>query len=192
MKIQVKEMYHQALAKVKSQVKNSEQVKQLQSSALARWQQLSMRERIIVAVGGAFLILFVFYLLIWEPLSNAVYQYREDVISNKILLLQLAQAGPEINSLRTQVKRSQIKDQAELLSVVEKAVRQSRVQGVIAEIGLGPQNTVKLRFDDVPFDELITWLIEMQQKQGVVVQTFDLVRLPEMGHVKVQMTVNAV
>jgi general secretion pathway protein M len=173
-------------------IKTNPQIQNLQKSARDRWQQLTLRERILVAGGGVVLVLLLLYTLIWEPLSSAVYRYRQDVITNKMLLLQIQQAGPEIKSLRSQVKRSQIKDQADLLSVVERLVRKSRLQSTVSEIGLGTENTVRLRFDDVPFDELMTWLIELQQKEGIVVNTFTLEKLPEVGRVKVQLTVSAV
>jgi len=159
---------------------------------IEKWQQRSTRERILLIVGAIFMVISLFYVMIWEPLSTAVKHYRQDVISNKMLLQQIKQAGPEIATLRSQMKQSQIKNQAELISVIEKAVKKSRVQGAISEIGLGPENSARLRFDDVGFDELMAWLIDLQQTQGIVVNTFNVEKLSVVGHVRAQLTVTAV
>jgi general secretion pathway protein M len=190
MKFNVK--FNEIYTNLVTRFQNNEQLNRIKKESLDRWQQLSLRERILLAGSSVFFILLIFYLMIWEPLTNAADRYRQDVITNKMLIAQIEQAGPEINALRSQVKSAQIKDQAELLSVVERDVKKSRVQAAISEIGLGQENTVRLRFDDVPFDELMSWLIELQQKKGIVVHSFTLEKLPEIGHVRVQLTVNAV
>lgn len=156
---------------------------------IEKWQQLSARERILLIIGAIFIVVSLFYLLLWEPLTTAVEHYREDVIANRVLLRQVKEIGPEITQLRSQMNRSQIKSQAELIAVIEKTIKKSRIQEAVTEIGSGPENSARLRFDEVSFDELMTWLIDLQQKQGIVVNTITIEKLPTVGMVKAQLSV---
>lgn len=159
---------------------------------LQKWQHLSQREKIILAAGSVFVLLSFFYLMLWSPLVTTADYYRQEVVANKMLLTQIEQVGPEISSLRSQIKRSQIKNQAELISVLEKASKKSRVAQALTSSGFGPQNTVRLQFDDVVFDDLVAWLVELQQKNGIVVDTFHIEKTTGIGHVRAQVTVMAV
>jgi general secretion pathway protein M len=137
---------------------------------LQRWYELAPRERILVAVCGAFIVFALAWWLLIQPLYKGSARLAEEVAVKQAQLPNFqelaARAGVE-NGGRTQ-SASQTSSSDSIVVVIDKTTRQSGLAAYLKRNQPEGDAEVRLRFEDAPFDLLITWLGELNQQNGMV------------------------
>lgn len=138
------------------------------------WARLSERERLILAAGGAFLILVVLYLLLWQPLLDARARLAK-------LLPRQQQTLQSVRQLTAQLGVMPASAMLDLEQALAKAGSVSSVAPANKQM-LAPQR-VKLSFDAVSFGQWLDFAVAMQSA-GWPVGVMDVTR-GDTGKVKV-------
>lgn len=134
------------------------------------WQDLSLRERRILMLGGLFLALFLPYIAIWQPLHERLAAMHSVLERQRIDLAWMLQASEEIKVLQG---RSQASPQGSmatgqsLLGLVDSTARTGDMAGTIRRIQPEGQATVRVWLENAPFDALLRWLDLLQQQYGI-------------------------
>ena len=150
---------------------------------------LNPRERRLVIGGGVFLAVFVLYQLIWAPFANGVADMQTKVNKQQQDLLWMQQAAQEVRTLQGGAGgRGQVHS-GSLLGLIEKTARERGLGASIRKVQPEGQNGVRMWLDKVSFDTVMTWLDELQVKQGVSVSSFSAERTAQQGWVNVRMLV---
>lgn len=145
---------------------------QWQARAREALEQLQPRERLLVLAGAGVLAVLILYLGIWEPLVRAHHQRGEALETSRALAarIELA-AGLAQGSQRGGVDRS-----APLLSVVDQSSRGQTLGKTPTRLqpdGNG-ERAVKVWFDDLPFDNSLRWLAELETRYGIQVSSAEI------------------
>jgi len=120
---------------------------------------LEARERIMVSVGGALLLLLLLYSAIWEPIAGNYTDLKENVEAQKQTLAWMQQAAVKINALqRSGAGNARGLGGRSLLAVVDQSVRSGGLGGTIKRIEPDGTKGVKLWLEGVAFDPMILWL----------------------------------
>ncbi|NKF23143.1 type II secretion system protein GspM [Solimonas marina] len=147
-------------------------LEQWQSRATAAYEQLQPRERIIVLSGAAVLIVMILYLAIWEPLVVSRKQDIEALQSSRALATRIEMAA----SLAQSHSQGKVDRSATLLSVVDQTTRSGTLGKAPSRVqpeGSG-EHEVRVWFDDVPFDNCMRWLGELQSHYGIHVSSTEI------------------
>tara|TARA_R110002126_G_scaffold43555_23_gene124954 strand:+ start:1706 stop:2176 length:471 start_codon:yes stop_codon:yes gene_type:complete len=143
------------------------------------WQSLAAREQRLLTVAAVVVIVGVFYWLIWQPLHQGKISKEAAVNQAQLQLGRLQQALPQLQ----QAGGSQSRVGGSLAQIVSNSsrtynIRVSRMQ---------PQNDqLQLVLEDVPFEQLLRWLEQLQSQNGVKLVSLDVADTDSSGIVRVR------
>lgn len=136
---------------------------------LERWQQLAPRERLLVAVCAAFIIFAIFWSLVVQPVYKGSARLAAEVESKQSQLVKYqelaARLGPSGGS---SAPATSINSTDSIVVIIDKTTRQSTLAAYLKTNQPEGDAEVRLRFEDAPFDLLVTWLGELGQQHGMV------------------------
>ena len=145
-------------------------MKQLQSW----WQSLQKREQQLVLGAGVTLAIAAFYWLLWAPLHLS-YQAQQQQLQ------QVSQQLLQVSSFP--VVSTQAKVQGSLTDIISSSARGHKIQ----VSRMQPQNDqMQVMLNDISFDQLLTWLHELQYQHNVSIVQLDLAVADAPGMVRVR------
>lgn len=135
----------------------------------AWWLNLNLREKQTVSLGGLALIIALLYFLIWAPLSNSVATFRDQIQHNQNLLAWMKTADTKIQAAEKMGQAPAMHSTGSHLSIVQNELKKSPLANNITQLVQADNDSVKLSFQRVDFDSLLSWLTELWQQQGFIV-----------------------
>ncbi len=156
----------------------------------AWFMQLAPRERRIITVGAALLIIFMVYLLVWDPLVKHKHELRQSVKEQKALVAWMQQASQEAEQLRA-VKGGpvgKVPAGQSLLAVVDQSAKNSGLGTAMKRVEPEGQDTTRVWFEQAKFDELVAWLESIQRDFGIDVTSIVLDRQEQPGLINARVT----
>lgn len=145
-----------------------------------KWLALNQREQHLVIVMACFIGIFIFYMLIWQPLNNAISDKEKKITRAENLVTWLQEQQAQFHSLASSQRKT---SNASLSTIVN---RSASTKGItIARVQ--PQGEeLNVSIDQVPFNVLMDWLENMSAQQGVSVKAIDLAKTDTKGVVRVR------
>ncbi|WP_417358383.1 type II secretion system protein GspM [Gallaecimonas pentaromativorans] len=144
------------------------------------WNNLAPRDRQILTWASPFFALGLFYFVIWQPLQGAEASARQ-ILSNR---------QGDLSFLREQGSRVLAAKGGKLASgagSLTDRVTRSANQFSIRIDRLQPGNgSINVWVDEVPFEQLVGWLTQLQLKEGLSVAQADIAATGKPGMVKVR------
>ena len=136
---------------------------------LERWQQLAPRERLLVAVCGAFILFAVFWSLVVQPIYKGSARLTAEVESKQTQLVKYQELASRIGvSGSSNSPAASINSTDSIVVIIDKTTRQSGLAAYLKANQPEGDAQVRLRFEDAPFDVIVTWLGELSQQYGMV------------------------
>ncbi|PCH95756.1 MAG: general secretion pathway protein GspM [Gammaproteobacteria bacterium] len=145
------------------------------------WQGLNLREqRLVLAMGSAFAV-FLLYSLLWQPLNESLEKTTKKLASRQALLTWVTE-----NTARYQSAKSSGGNQksgGSLSSIINRTANQQQ----LTITRLQPQGeTLQVWLDSAPFTQLLFWLENLANNEGLQVQAIDLTQSDKQGEVRVR------
>ncbi len=152
------------------------------------FEQLAPRERALVALAGALAVLALIVSLGIRPIMSQSSRGQELVDDKRELLAELsdvaARFGPQRGSAGTPSAAS---DQSMVL-VIDQTTRGSGLAQYLKRNQPDGSSSIRLRFENAPFDTLVAWLNGLQQRQGMSVTSANIDGSAEPGRVNCNLT----
>jgi len=149
------------------------------------WQSLAMRERMLVSLMGAMVVIAMVYWFVLAPLFNSANDYRERVTTAEKSLAWMKRVAPTLPTGNGATARTESQDS--LISIVDRTTQQ---------LGLktrGNQqagaNKLRVQFDNASFDNMVTWFGVLHSTHNVVVDTINVTREDTAGVVSGAVTI---
>ncbi|WP_333606953.1 type II secretion system protein M [Arsukibacterium sp.] len=146
---------------------------------LSWWYGLASREQRLLLWAGVVVVLGMFYWLVWQPLHQSRANNELALQQAQRQLMQLQQLIPQIQ----QANAGSARVGGSLAQIVSNSarshgIRVSRMQ---------PQNEqLQLVLDDVAFEQLLSWLYQLQYQNAVKLINLDLSNTDKSGIVRVR------
>lgn len=143
------------------------------------WAGLAIREQRLVSIAAVVLSIGALYWFIWQPLQQGHASKQAALTQAQLQLAKLQQALPQLQ----QAGASQGRVGGSLAQIVSNSsrsynIRVSRMQ---------PQNDqLQLVLEDVPFEQLLRWLAQLQSTNGVKLVSLDVANTDSSGIVRVR------
>lgn len=135
----------------------------------AWWAGLAARERLILMVGGAVLALIVFWIAIWEPLVQGRSALRAEVARLSAEAVWMDQVADDVRRrARLAPASTGVPAQGSVLTLIEVSANAAGLRQALSRVqpeGAG----ARLSFDQVGFDPLMSWLADLETRQGLQV-----------------------
>ncbi|MHB1946864.1 MAG: type II secretion system protein GspM [Gammaproteobacteria bacterium] len=132
------------------------------------WNNLALREKQMLSLGGFFLVAFFIYLLLWLPLDNKVVTLRNQIQRNQELLAWMKEADKRVQILeKTAQPKKPTPLTGSLLSIVQKQINRTPLVSSLTQLHQVDNDSVQLTFQKVDFDQLMEWLIQLSKQQGI-------------------------
>jgi general secretion pathway protein M len=147
----------------------------------ARWQQLNNREQQLAVGSGIAVIVFIFYIVIWQPLNNSLTEGSSKLVRQQQLLSWVQ----EKTALYQETKGAsgQINNGGSISSVANRSAKKYK----LTITRMQPQgDDLQVWIDNTPFTQLLFWLEHLANKEGMQVKAIDLTQGDNVGEVKVR------
>lgn len=153
-----------------------------------RFQALQVRERWMLGVGAAALLLTVLYLAVWEPIAESRDQRAVALASSRDIAVRLEQAAAQLRATAGQNPAATAGRGLSLLAAVDQASKLGSLGKSPTRVQPEGDREVRVWFEDLSFDHLVRWLAELQTRYGISVQTMDIEAQSEPGRVNVRLS----
>jgi general secretion pathway protein M len=163
-------------------------INKLKHQGLHVWEGLNARDRLMLVVGGLFLVVYAGYMM-YAALSHAVLN-KTQVLSEKQATLVWMRLAEQENKLLKQGTPGPVRlDAAKGLTVFSEALSQTSFQGFTYQLQQLKEGELQLSFDTVPYNDFLKWLSSMNKRYAFVIQSFDVEKSDVRGLVKLSMVV---
>ncbi|GIC79371.1 type II secretion system protein GspM [Moritella sp. F3] len=147
----------------------------------AQWQQLEQKEKQLISILIATLLLAGGYWLLWQPLQDSIMNTQRKVNVQTQTLADVKVLGQKITELQGgQVARVDAGDLNQLVSrsAARNKIAISRIQA--------KTDSLQVWIDDVNFNQLTAWLEKLNKQYAIEIQNIDLSVSDTKGMVKVR------
>jgi general secretion pathway protein M len=153
------------------------------------FKNLNPRERYSLIVGSSALLLFLVYILLWQPWQNQVQEMQLRVGEQVDELAWMQQAAKDVKQLRSAGTASvPNRPTASLFSIIDSSMAQTSLAKANKRIEPNTEQEIRISFEQANFSDLIQWMANLQQKYSLQVQVITLEKLAGNDSVKVQLT----
>lgn len=135
------------------------------------WQNLALREKQILSLGAAVVLLFILYEIIWSPFTNKIATMRTQVQHNQELLTWMIQADHRIQTLSKSAQNTTQTTES-LLGIMQSEVNKSSLAKHVTQLRQAENDAVQLDLQKVDFDRLIVFLTALSNQYGIIVSQF--------------------
>lgn len=149
---------------------------------LERWRALAPRERQLLRTAAILLGIALGYLAVWAPWQRQLSQLRLNVPLDRVKLETMRQQAQQIAALRAQGSSSGARG-GNLLAALEQTAQPYGLRASLTRIEPDGPSGARLNLQNANFNAILVWLNELQNRQGVRVESADFEGQPAPGMV---------
>ena len=152
---------------------------------------LSQREKVMVQLATAVVLVFLVYLIILEPLASSYSSSKQNVVLAEKSLEWMKTAAQEIKQLRGNgAVAERPNDKQSVLSLVDSSVRKAGLAAVMKRVQPEGDSGVRVWFENAIFDEIVHWLATIESEHGLLVNEINIEQAEATGLVHVRVFLN--
>ncbi len=151
-------------------------------NAISNWlEQLEARERWMVYLASALLVFAILVLFGLRPLLSQADRNAQRVSDQESLLAELEQVALRLGPQRGAGGASG--GNQSLVLLVDRSTRSRGLTAYLKRNQPDGDDSIRLRFERAPFDELMQWLADLQNSDAISVQSANIDASNETGRV---------
>jgi len=139
------------------------------------WYSLGARERLMVLIGTAALILILIWALVLDPINSKLKTLRAQVPVKEQTVAWMRNESQSVAPLIAKAKRERGDTSIPLLTIIEQTAAQAQMRDSIKRIQPGDENDVQVWLSDAYFDPWIQW-VEVLKTKGIEVSSLTVNR----------------
>lgn len=154
------------------------------------WYNLAKREQQLVSVGTVAVLLILIYFFAWQPFASSLQQLRENISTDKALLVWMQANLEDYKQSSSQQKHMSDSNQS-LLTRIEQSLEQGRMSAYSPELSQLDNNQIKINFQMIAFNDLLKWLVTLSQQTKLDVVQARITSTDEPGMVGAQLSLSS-
>ena len=148
------------------------------------WQKQSERDRRVLAVGAAVVVVLLAWAFVWYPLARARAQLESRVEQERADLAWMRQTGGELQELRAKGARGKVDRQGKsLFALADVTARGAGLATALKRVEPTGPRSVRASFEAANFDALIGWVDVLARDYAVQTTDFSADRVEAIGTV---------
>ena len=128
------------------------------------WSSLQPRERLVLGGGAVVALLIVLWEFAWLPLTDGRAELRDSIESSQQLLGNLARTAASPSADVPSGNNSQ-----SLFVLIDQTAQANGLGGALTRARPNGSNEINVTFSNASFDNLLTWLIALNESNGIIV-----------------------
>lgn len=151
---------------------------------------LEPRERRLVIVAGAFLIVMLFYLLVWEPIAKDNEALRLSYQNSQQLIDWMEDAAEEAKALQAKINASGPSGSSSnqsLLGIIDRTAKRDKLGSSVKRVQPDGKTGARVWLENAIFNDMIKWLENLQHKEGIRLVTTVIEKQEEPGLVNARL-----
>src|SRR5579871_2382420 len=133
-----------------------------------------MKEKQILFIGLFLAGILLLYFFIWTSFNHRIINLRSEISHNQQLLIWMQSSDQRIHTLEKLLKKHDSSSTASLLGIVQKQLKTSPIATQVSTLQQTDTHSVHLGFQKVNFDDLITWLTQLWQQEGIFIPQINI------------------
>lgn len=154
------------------------------------FEQLAPRERVLVAVAAGLTVVALILTLAIRPIVNRVDRGYELVEEKTALLSELGQVAARLGPQGISSSGVAVSDTRSLVVLVDQTTRARGLATYLKRNQPDGPASIRVRFENVPFDTLMAWLSQLQGQFGLSTSTANIDLAAAPGRVNCNLTLN--
>ncbi|MDR2877032.1 MAG: type II secretion system protein M [Chromatiales bacterium] len=151
---------------------------------------LGQNERLLLALGGAILVLAVLSFGVWLPLDTRVDRMRTTIGDQRALLQWMQTSAQEVRRLRQTQPRQPAEHQS-LLALSDRAAREAGLGPAIRRVEPEGNDRVRIVLEQAGFDDMTNWLEQLVNRSQIRIDNVTVDNRPEPGLVNARLLLQA-
>lgn len=151
------------------------------------WHNLNERERWMAAIGSICVLIYLFYLLVYSPLTTAVNNKSKEFKEKQETLTWIQQVRQQPRSQ----KRAQAITNAKLLALIGNQLNSNSLQKFVYQLQQTGTGDIQLSYDRVPYNPFLSWLWSLSNDYVLTFKQFSAERTETPGIVKLMVVISA-
>jgi general secretion pathway protein M len=147
------------------------------------WSNLNARERWVLGVGVVCCVVYLFFLLVYSPLSTAVRRKHQALLEKQDTLVWMKDVAQH-HQLK---KAPQTLTSSKLLTVLAEQLNASSLKPYPYQLQQTGMNNIQLDFDRVPYNAFLSWLRSVSDQYLISIQQLNVERTDTPGVVKLRL-----
>jgi general secretion pathway protein M len=148
-----------------------------------RFRQFAPRERVVLSIGAVLAVAIVLWSFVWSPLRDSTSELDAATFERSRQVVDLRRAA-NLNASLTPVVAAG--NSPVLLYLVDETAQPLGLAASFTRTSPDGADAINVTFRDARFDQLVTWLIDLEQNYGVRVATTTFTRTGSSGIVSGQ------
>ncbi len=128
-------------------------------------QQLDQREQVYLLVAAVAIVLYLVFMLIWSPLA----QMRDEMAATNervgVIVERVQAMASELQQLQSSGGSQRNRNLSRIINATT-----SRHQITPSRIQSSASGSTQIRFEEVNFSDLVRWLNQVENKEGLMVR----------------------
>lgn len=153
----------------------------------AWWGNLNVRERLLIAAGGAFSVALFFYVLVWEPFQISHRRLQQTVAEHRADLAWMQRIAENIKRLRGPETGSTPTDARSLLTVVDQTVQEAGMGTAMKRVTPQSDDRLSAQLDSIEFNQLISWINKLENQHNIIIANLTVDRTASPGVVNARL-----
>lgn len=150
------------------------------------WTNLNERERLLGSLGALILIIYLFYRLIYAPLSGAVHNKSLELLEKQSTLSWMKEVQQQI---KKEIPLQRISN-AKLLSLIDNQLREGDLKQFAYQLQQTNTGEIQLSFEKVPFNSLLNWLWKLQNHFTITLKQLNAEKVDLAGMTKLNLIIS--
>ena len=149
------------------------------------WSNLNERDRFTLVIGAVVCVVYLFYLLIYSPLTTAVHNKSQQLTEKQETLAWMKQ----VRVLHHTKKAPKTLTSSKLLAVLAEQLNTTSFKQFPYQLQQTGVSDIQLIFDRVPSNAFVHWLWSINEKYTIVIKQLNMERTDTPGVVKLMIII---
>ncbi len=156
----------------------------------AWFQQLAPRERLFVSIAAALVLLLLVVTLGVRPIVSNTIQGQKRVVDRMDLLSEIERVAARIGPQSGSAPSARGVGNQSLVVVIDRTTRETGLAPYLKRNQPDGATSIRLRFENAPFDALVEWLGDVKSQQGLVVTSASIDKTAQTGRINSNLTLS--
>jgi len=156
------------------------------------FEQLEARERLMIMIAGGLAVFTLIVMLGVRPMMNQSKRGHELVADKRELLAELSEVAARLGPQRGTQQANAAGSSQSLVLLIDQSTRSSGLAQYLKRNQPDGASSIRLRFENAPFDTLVSWLGGLQNQHGISVTSANIDTAAAAGRVSCNLTLGRV
>ena len=152
--------------------------------------KLEPREQLLVSIAAVLGVITLIVTLAIRPITNNMARGQELVADKRELLAEIERVAERIGPQRSGPATTPGTSNQSLVVIVDRSTRSNGLAPYLKRNQPDGADSIRIRFESAPFDEVITWLGVMNTQHGLVTTNANIDKAGQTGRVNCNLTLS--